>query len=201
MHSSEPGPRREQVVLLTEDGAVAGIADKVLVHHRDTPLHLAFSSYLFNEAGELLLSQRAWTKRTWPGAWTNSACGHPGPGEELASAVRRRVGDELGVRLLDLRLVLPRFRYRAVMNNGVVENEWCPVFCATIAERPVIDADEVQALEWVPWQDFVGQVRAGIREVSPWCVEQVAQLTALGPDPARWPNSSHGLPAAALGSS
>jgi isopentenyl-diphosphate delta-isomerase len=192
---------REQVVLLTEDGAAAGVEDKALVHHSDTPLHLAFSSYLFNNQGEVLVSQRAWAKKTWPGIWTNSACGHPAPGEELFSAVRRRVHAELGVELLDLKLVLPGFRYRAVMDNGVVENEWCPVFCAQVTGEAVIDASEVQAVEWVPWNIFVQQVLKGERQVSPWCVAQVPQLAALGSDPKLWKSSVEGLPAAARPSS
>ncbi len=188
---------REQVVLLTEDGAVAGVEDKALVHHHDTPLHLAFSSYLFNDGGEVLVSQRAWTKTTWPGIWTNSACGHPLPGEDLFSAVRRRVRGELGVEVEELKLVLPGFRYRAVMDNGVVENEWCPVFCAQVTGRVEVDPSEVEALEWVPWNTFVQQVLEGDRQVSPWCVTQVAQLAALGSEPKLWRSSHEGLPAAA----
>ena len=189
---------REQVVLLDEQGAAVGIADKALVHTTDTPLHLAFSSYLFNDRGELLLSRRAWSKKTWPGAWTNSVCGHPAPGEELAAAVRRRVASELGLSLDDLRLVLPAFRYRAVMANGIVENELCPVFAGRVSGEVSLDADEVNAIEWVAWPVFVRQVLVEGRDISPWCVEQVAELDKLGHDPAEWPASTDGLPPAAL---
>jgi isopentenyl-diphosphate delta-isomerase len=170
----------ELVVLLDEDGRAVGTADKAIVHDTDTPLHLAFSCYLFDDAGNVLVTQRATHKRTFPGVWTNSCCGHPGPGEALDEAVRRRVEQELGTTVTDLRLVLPRFRYRAEQ-DGVVENEMCPVFVGFSSGTVSPDPDEVGAAGWEPWQSFRAGVLDGSRAVSAWCREQVAQLPA---DPA-----------------
>ena len=133
----------ELVVLLDEQGEAIGTTPKRGVHHADTPLHLAFSCYLFDGAGRLLMTRRALHKPTWPGAWTNSVCGHPGPGEPIEDAVRRRVLDEVGLRAEGVRLMLPGFRYRAVMPNGVVENEMCPVFVATSSDEGAPNPDEV----------------------------------------------------------
>lgn len=171
----------EQVVLLSEDGEAIGVADKVGVHTAETPLHLAFSCYVFRSVdgvAELLLSQRAHEKPTWGGVWTNSACGHPAPSEPLEEAVRRRVGQELGITLDDLRLVLPRFRYRAVMDSGIVEHELCPVYVATTGSPVAADPAEVATTRWVDWASFRAEVLAGTADVSPWCVEQVAELPA-----------------------
>jgi isopentenyl-diphosphate Delta-isomerase len=172
----------EQVVLLSPDGEAIGTADKAGVHTTETPLHLAFSCYVFrlvDDVPQLLLTQRALHKPTWGGAWTNTACGHPAPGEPLAEAVRRRVGQELGLALDGLRLVLPRFGYRAVMpGTGVVEHELCPVFAATTASEVAPDPDEVAGTRWVDWAAFRAGVLAGEVDVSPWCVEQVAALPA-----------------------
>jgi isopentenyl-diphosphate Delta-isomerase len=168
----------EQVVLLDEDGTAIGTADKVAVHGTDTPLHLAFSCYVFDEGGRLLVTQRAVAKPTFGGVWTNSCCGHPAPGEPIADAVRRRVGQELGLSLERLTLLLPRFRYRAVGDNGTVEHELCPVFTATASGEPQRDPAEVEAWEWVPWSEFRDDVLSGRREVSQWCREQVEALPA-----------------------
>lgn len=188
----------EHVVLVDESGAAIGTAPKRTVHHESTPLHLAFSCYVFGADGRLLLTQRAPTKRTWPDVWTNTACGHPASGETAAEAVRRRCDEELGLQLEALRLVLPAFRYRAVMSSGVVENELCPVFTATIVHDPVSDPSEVAATEWVDWAPFRDDVLTGRRAVSPWCVEQVRALVELGPDPSAWPTRDESeLPPAA----
>jgi isopentenyl-diphosphate delta-isomerase len=185
----------EQVVLLDEAGRSIGTAAKRGVHHTQTPLHLAFSCYVFDPDGALLVTQRALRKPTWPGVWTNSFCGHPGPGEPMGEAVRRRAEQELGVRLEDLRVALPAFRYRAVMADGVVENEMCPVFVATTRSDVRPDPEEVEAYEWVDWEEFRGAVLSGSRGVSPWCVEQVQ---ALPEDPVRAAGAGdEGLPPAA----
>jgi isopentenyl-diphosphate delta-isomerase len=165
----------EEVVLLHEDGTSAGTAPKAEVHHADTPLHLAFSCYVLDERGRLLVTRRASGKRTFGGVWTNSACGHPAPGEPIAEAVRRRVQQELGVVLDDLWLVLPQFRYRAEM-NGVAENEMCPVFVATTGDAVRLDPDEVDDHEWVDWAHFRASVLDGSRDISPWCLDQVRLL-------------------------
>jgi isopentenyl-diphosphate delta-isomerase len=201
-HRSVSGGERtvaEQVVLLDELGRSIGVADKATVHNRQTPLHLAFSCYVYKEDGQFLLTQRASSKLTWPAVWTNSCCGHPAPGESIVSAVSRRLADELGLAVHAVDLMLPRFRYRAVMDSGVVENELCPVFRAIADGTPRPDPAEVDAAEWVDWTSFAGAVTADERLVSPWCRLQVEELLAIGPDPLEWPVADPAeLPPAAL---
>lgn len=164
------------VVLLDEAGRTIGQAPREQVHGTDTPLHLAFSCYLFDEHGRLLLTRRALTKRSWPGVWTNSCCGHPRPGEAPAQAVARRVADELGLTVRDLRLVLPEYRYRAVDASGVVENELCPVWVGTAEGRLDPDSEEVMEVSWVDWTTVVALASGAADLLSPWSAEQVPQL-------------------------
>ncbi len=189
----------EHVILLDEAGNPVGTADKATVHHADTPLHLAFSSYVFDTAGRLLLSQRAWAKKTWPGIWTNSCCGHPAVGEVVTDSVRRRLRDELGLEVGDVDLVLPRFRYRAVMADGIVENEMCPVFRVITDAEPVPNPDEVATVQWAAWSDVLtdSDLRGSL---SPWCQLQLNELDRLGRRPADWPIAdAAALPPAARG--
>lgn len=169
---------REEVVLLDDEGRPVGVAAKAEVHTTDTPLHLAFSCYVLDPSGAVLMTRRALGKRTWPGVWTNSCCGHPAPGEAPEDAVVRRVRQELGLEVTDMRLVLPDFAYRAVDASGVVENEVCPVFTARTSGAPAVDPDEVGEWTWAEPADVVALADRAPWALSPW---SVLQLRLLGP--------------------
>ncbi|MGN6326591.1 isopentenyl-diphosphate Delta-isomerase [Pseudolysinimonas sp.] len=158
----------EQVVLLDEQGGPIGVADKATVHGADTPLHLAFSCHVFGPDGRVLVTRRALGKLTWPGVWTNSFCGHPGPDEAMEDAIRRRAERELGLSLGGIEPLLPDFRYRAVDASGVVENEICPVFRAVVDRDPSPAADEVAEWAWIPLDELRAAVAAAPFAFSPW---------------------------------
>ncbi|WP_298182292.1 isopentenyl-diphosphate Delta-isomerase [Saccharomonospora sp.] len=187
----ELDPEVEYVVLCGTRHERIGYAPKAEVHHESTPLHLAFSCYLFDADGNFLVTWRAKHKPTFPGVRTNSCCGHPGPGETIPEAITRRLTDELGIAAdrIEIELVLPEFAYEATMPDGTRENEVCPVYRATVDTRPEPkpNPDEVHDTEWVPWDRFLAEVDADRTSVSPWCALQVEQLRALGPDPLAWP--------------
>lgn len=188
---SEPGALSpELIVLLDDEGRATGTAPKAPSHHADTPLHLAFSCYLTDDEGRVLITQRAHGKASFPSVWTNSACGHPAPGESLREAVVRRVPDELGLVPTDLMLVLPEFRYRATASNGVVEYELCPVVRATASGTLRLNTEEVAEAEWRDWDAVVALTDHP--SASPWFREQMEQLVPMGP-PAKWPEASTSL--------
>jgi isopentenyl-diphosphate delta-isomerase len=168
----------EQVVLLDNDGNVCGSADKSTVHTHSTPLHLAFSCHVFDAHGRVLVTRRALSKKTWPGVWTNSFCGHPQPGESQEEAIARRAMVELGITVGELKLVLPDFRYRAVDASGIVENEVCPVYRAVTSDAVTANSDEVSEWEWVVPASLTAAASAAPYAFSPWLVWQLEQLGA-----------------------
>lgn len=168
----------ENVVLLDEGLNSIGSADKYVIHTDQTPLHLAFSCYLTNDHGQILLSRRALSKQTWPGVWTNSFCGHPGPGEERHDAVHRRAKDELGTTVTDVKLIDPDFRYTARDASGILENEWCPIFAAKLAGDIDLNPDEIVEYTWVDLDTLVNVVSQAPALMSPWSVLQVPRVAA-----------------------
>jgi isopentenyl-diphosphate Delta-isomerase len=182
--SRKYGSGVELVVLVDDDGNPVGTAQKSVVHGARTPRHLAFSCYGFDADGRLLVTRRARDKVTFPGVRTNTCCGHPAPGEEMAEAVRRRLDHELGVGVTDLELLLPEFAYRASA-NGIEENELCPVFVGTLVGTPTPRPDEVESCEWWPWERFLAEAADPASDVSPWARLQAPLLNALRDDTSR----------------
>lgn len=164
------------VVLLNHDGTPCGTASKGEVHTSSTPLHLGFSCHVTDSSGQVLLTRRALSKRSWPGVWTNSFCGHPRPGEAVEDAVRRHASYELGLRLGRVTPALTDFRYRAADASGVVEHEVCPVFTATVQEGPDPHPEEVAEFAWSSPEELRAAVQAAPWAFSPWLVLQVPEM-------------------------
>lgn len=166
----------EHVVLVDASNNAIGLADKASVHTRTTPLHRGFSLFLFNSRGQLLLQQRAHSKKTWPGVWSNSVCGHPAQDEFVESAALRRAQYELGVNLTleNIKLFIADYKYRYEFNN-VVEHEICPVLGVIYDGKVVPNAAEVADIAWVDWPEFVLQMRQK-NTFSEWCAEETQLL-------------------------
>lgn len=170
----------EMLVYVDESGNPLATEAKSLVHHADTKLHLAFSIFLFNSKGELLLQQRAASKKTWPGVWSNSCCGHVMLHEKTIDAARRRLKYELGMTGIEMFEILPDFRYRAE-KDGIVENEICPVFVGFSDTKPIPNPDEVGATKYMAWSEFLIVARDPSGGISPWAREE-AELLEADPD-------------------
>lgn len=173
MQQEKPG---EYIVLLDDELNEIGIAPKLASHHLHTPLHKAFSCYIFDEKGRFLVTQRAKSKKVWPGVWTNSVCGHPGPGESFEMAIARRAHDELGMTVRDITVLLPDYRYTTPPYEGVIENEFCPVFAARLASTSEVNPEEVEAFDWLSWADYIADVAANPDKYSYWAKDQLGQL-------------------------
>ena len=165
----------DKIVLVDEDNQPVGTASKLAAHDSDTVLHRAFSVFIFNSKGELLLQQRARSKKTWPGVWSNSCCGHVMMHEAPSKAAARRLGFELGLTGVELEMALPDFRYRAE-KDGIVENEICPVLVGFTNAVPVPNPSEVASIRWVNWNEFLASLSEPGNEISPWAIEEVQLL-------------------------
>jgi isopentenyl-diphosphate delta-isomerase len=168
----------EQIVFVHEDGTPTGeVGPKLESHTANTKLHLAFSCYVFNDRGEFLVTQRAHGKKVWPDVWTNSVCGHPAPGEDMIDAIKRRLEYELGMQANDFQMILPRYRYSTPPYNGIIENEFCPVFVARATSDVQPNPEEVDAYQWLSWDDFTAQAESDTADIwSWWCKDQLKQL-------------------------
>lgn len=167
--------RPELVVLVDEQDRVLGTMPKAAVHGAVTPLHRAFSAFVFRTGDKkLLLQRRSAKKLTWPLVWSNSCCGHPGLGESNVDAARRRLHVELGLAPTFLEEVAP-YRY-CFTRDGVMENEICPILVGLVASEPSLNRDEVQEVRWVGWDAFLGEVEHNAAGFSEWCVEEVRIL-------------------------
>jgi isopentenyl-diphosphate delta-isomerase len=176
-------PSRE-VCLVDPDGTPLGVREKEPAHREPVPLHRGVSLYVFR-GQDLLVTQRSFHKKTWPGVWTNTCCGHPGPGESATAAALRHLDNELGTSTVDqTHVVLPDFRYAVSMGNGWAENELCPVVAATVGGdwQVVPEPSEIADHRWLPWATFVQLALLGL--TSPWSQLQVRELLAAGFDPA-----------------
>ena len=165
----------EFVVLIDEQNNVIGTAPKDTVHTKDTPLHRGFSLFIFNSKKEILLTKRAEIKKTFPGVWTNTVCGHPGPDEPNIDAVKRRLKDELGINGVEIKEVAP-YRYRFADKNGTVENEICPILVGYTDSNPTPNSSEVSDWKWIPWETFLEEIKKDPSAYSPWSVEEARIL-------------------------
>ena len=161
---------QEHVILVNDQGMVIGTQEKYAAHTSHTPLHLAFSCWLFNDKGECLVTRRAMSKKAWPGVWTNSVCGHPQQGETSEQAMIRRCRYEVGVEIAGIIPVAPAFRYCETDPSGIVENEICPVFAAHAVNDVNINRDEVMEYQWVTLDALLRALEATPWAFSPWMV-------------------------------
>lgn len=158
----------EYIVLVDDNGKQIGTAEKYSAHHAHTPLHKAFSCYVFNDAKQLLVTKRASSKKVWPGVWTNSVCGHPMPEEATEQTIARRLQFELGMTAEGVRVIAPDYRYKTPPFNGIIENEICPVYLAHALGEPKPNPAEVEAYKWISWDAYVQELSSDTTDVFSW---------------------------------
>jgi isopentenyl-diphosphate delta-isomerase len=174
----------DRVILVDERDRPLGTAPK-LDAHRDGRLHRAFSVLVFNDAGELLLQQRAPGKYHSGGLWSNTCCSHPRPGEGVLEAGRRRLREEMGFEC-PLRHQTS-FVYRADVGSGLIEHELDHVLLGYWDGEPLPDPAEVHSWAWVPLADLRLEVRRHPDRFTVWfrlLLEEMRDDERLGAAPS-----------------
>ena len=146
----------EQVILVDESDRQIGIAEK-LAAHQSGQLHRAFSIFILNSQGQLLLQKRAQHKYHSGGLWTNTCCSHPRPDESLTDATQRRLTEEMGITCELTELF--SFIYRAELDRGLIEYEFDHVFLGYSDRPPILNPDEAEDWQWIDLPKLQADIR------------------------------------------
>ena len=160
-------PQVENVILVDEQDNPTGIEEKLRAHQGGGRLHRAFSVFIFNDAGQLLLQRRAASKYHFGGLWTNTVCSHPQEGEALEDAVHRKLAQEFG---FDTTVAESfTFTYRATdAASGLTEHEFDHVFVGDYAGEPRPNPAEVDDWKWADLRELERDLRAHPDRYTPW---------------------------------
>ena len=136
----------EFVVLVDEHDNELGVMEKMEAHQKGV-LHRAFSVFIFNDSGKMLIQRRALSKYHSAGLWTNACCSHPRPNETTLNAANRRLMEEMGMQTqLELKTF---FIYKTQFDNDLTEHELDYIFIGRSNENPIINREEVQEYNWL----------------------------------------------------
>lgn len=167
----------ERVILVDEFDRETGTEEKLRAHERGV-LHRAFSIFVFDGEGQLLMQQRAAAKYHSGGLWSNTCCGHPRPGETIAAAAKRRLAEEMGISPpLDERFV---FTYRAELGRGLVEHECDHVLIGRFGGVPAPDPREVSAWGWMKPLELMADCTANPGRFTAWLPIALAEVISRG---------------------
>ena len=164
-HDSCAGP--DSLILVDEADREVGHASRSRCHEGAGLLHRAFSLFIFNDRGELLVQQRSALKRLWPLYWSNSCCSHPRRAESMEEAIHRRLHEELGINCL-LHFLF-KFQYQAQFDGAGAEHELCSVFIGRSGAPVRPNREEIAAWRWVDPGALDEQMRGvGSVRFTPW---------------------------------
>ena len=173
--ASDTSPDVDTLILVDEADREIGHLSKALCHQGRGVLHRAFSLLIFNGKGDLLLQQRAPSKRLWPLYWSNSCCSHPRHAETMEAAIQRRLFEELGLRC-PLQFLF-KFQYQAQFDASGAEHELCSVYIARCTDPVRINRNEILSWRWVSPETLQAEISAGGAEkITPWFMLEWTQI-------------------------
>ncbi len=153
------------VILVSQDNQPVGVAEK-LQAHKDGSLHRAFSIFIFNHSGQLMLQKRALSKYHSGGLWSNTVCSHQNPGESTMDAAHRRLQEEMGFDC-PLREIFT-FYYKAKLDKGMTEHEIDHVLIGHYESEPQINALEAEDWRWLGHKELITDIRINPQNYTYW---------------------------------
>ncbi|GJQ62701.1 MAG: isopentenyl-diphosphate Delta-isomerase [Melioribacteraceae bacterium] len=156
----------EKLILVDEQDNVVGYKDKLECHLGSGVLHRAFSIFLFNDKGELLLQQRAKDKMLWGGFWSNTVCSHPRKGETAEFATQRRLKEEMGI-TTELKYIY-KFIYTAKFGEIGSENENCYVYVGNYNGEVKPNPTEIADWKWISKSELNEELKSNPQNYTPW---------------------------------
>jgi isopentenyl-diphosphate delta-isomerase len=166
----------EMIILVDENDREIGVDEKLKVH-KEGKLHRAFSIFIFNSKGQMLLQKRARDKYHSAGLWSNACCSHPRAGESLEQAVHRRLKEEMGFDC-GLEKVF-HFTYKAEVGNGLIEHEVDHVFIGIYDGEVYPNPEEAEEFKWVDIDTLRKELKENPDKFTPWfriCVDKVLEI-------------------------
>lgn len=158
--------KEERVILVNERDEPVGTMEKIEAHEKAL-LHRAFSVFIFNDKGETMIQQRALHKYHSPGLWTNTCCSHQREGESNTAAGKRRLMEEMGFTVDELKEVFS-FIYKAPFDNGLTEHEFDHVMIGKFSGEPNINPDEVASWKWVTLEEIRDDMKQDPGKYTAW---------------------------------
>lgn len=156
----------DDLILVDASDAIVGHDTKAACHAGPGKLHRAFSVFLFNASGEVLLQRRSAKKPLWPLFWSNACCSHPRRGESVEAAAQRRLGEELGC-ATSLRFLF-KFLYQAPFGEAGSEHELCHVFEGRYDGETPFNPDEISELRWMKPEALDHELAKRPEHYTPW---------------------------------
>ncbi len=176
MDSEVVSSDHEELILVDSNDKITGNMTKLNCHLGNGLLHRAFSVFIFDGKGDVLLQQRSNKKMLWPGYWSNACCSHPRTGESSTEAVYRRLEQELGINA-EL-TYLYKFEYHAQFNNVGCEHELCWVWIGVTDDAP-INANPNEIAEWryLSQADLRDELQTNPEIYTPWMKMEWQRIT------------------------
>lgn len=153
------------VILVDQNDQELGLMEKIEAHEKAL-LHRAFSVFIYNQQGQLMLQQRALTKYHTPGLWTNTCCSHQMPGETNIQAGQRRLQEEMGFTTTLKETI--SFIYKAPFDNGLTEHEYDYILIGHFDGEPQINPEEVNDWKWMDLEAIKKDIHENPQTYTEW---------------------------------